>query len=139
MSNHVSHPSPGDINIGRTSQNISTTEGSAAAMRISIIKRSDYGVNKGLATSTSSSWLLGLWIRKVKASSHTGSLVLYLVWGGKKGHNQRTFRCLFSFTFYSRQKMLEGDGAQPRTGSTLADIFMNERLDDEKMNRWVEG
>lgn len=31
-------------------------------------------------TSTCNSWLLGLWMRKVKASSHTGSLVLYLVW-----------------------------------------------------------
>lgn len=31
-------------------------------------------------TSTSKSWTLGLWMRKVKFSSHTGPLVLYRVW-----------------------------------------------------------
>lgn len=31
-------------------------------------------------TSTSRSWRLGLWTKKVKLSSHTGSLVLYRIW-----------------------------------------------------------
>lgn len=35
-------------------------------------------------TSTSKSCFLGLWMRKAKVSSHTGSLVLYLVWRRKR-------------------------------------------------------
>lgn len=31
-------------------------------------------------TSISRSWRLGLWMKKVKFSSHTGSLVLYRIW-----------------------------------------------------------
>lgn len=66
----------------------------AATKRPAIINYANrfFCCKRSFHTSTSNSWTLGLWMRKVKASSHTGTVVLYLVWKRtqKRGVKRKT-------------------------------------------------
>lgn len=60
----------------------------AGSQALCISANSKFSGEDSSSTSASRTWVLGLWMRKVKASSHTGSLVLYLIWRGSKNRRQ---------------------------------------------------
>lgn len=99
-----------------------------------IIKTSAGGfstsLNSGSLTSISSSWILGLWMRKVNASSQIGSMVLYLIWKQKQRNEKKKDQTSKDVSWFHASQVNEASnanmsspccqrtGAPPWTGRT---------------------